>query len=77
MTIFMAFDGGWLGISIALLIIGLVCGFFIARKLMQNELKKHPPIDEAQIRAMFMAMGRKPSEAQIKSVMKSMQQDQK
>ena len=41
----------------------------------KREIEKHPPIDEKAIRAMFMAMGRKPSEAQIRSVMKSMKQN--
>ena len=54
------------------LVVGLVVGFFVSRKLFQRELKKNPPINEKMIRAMFMSMGRKPSEAQIKQVMKSM-----
>ena len=58
------------------LIIGLVIGFFVAKNLMQKELKKNPPINEKMIRAMFLQMGRKPSEAQIKQVMKSMNQQQ-
>ncbi|MEG1299928.1 MAG: YneF family protein, partial [Erysipelotrichaceae bacterium] len=32
----------------------------------------NPPINEKMIRAMFLQMGRKPSEAQIKQIMKSM-----
>ena len=54
------------------LVVGLVVGFFVSRKLFQRELKKNPPIIEKMIRAMFMSMGRKPREAQIKQVMKSM-----
>lgn len=54
------------------LVVGLVVGFIVSRKLFQRELKKNPPINEKMIRAMFMSMGRKPSEAQIKQVMKSM-----
>ncbi len=56
------------------LIVGLVVGFFVARKLLTKQLQKNPPINEKMIRAMFMQMGRKPSEAQIKAVMKSMNQ---
>ena len=37
-----------------------------------NQLKNNPPINEKMIRAMFMQMGRKPSESQIKQVMNSM-----
>lgn len=65
-------DAGWFGLVIGALVLGAVAGFFGARKLIKREMEKHPPIDEKTIRAMFMAMGRKPSEAQIRSVMKSM-----
>ena len=54
------------------IIIGLVIGFFVSRKLFTTQLKKNPPINEKMIRAMFMQMGRKPSESQIKQVMNSM-----
>ncbi len=53
-------------------IIGGVIGFFAARKYFQNQLKKNPPVNEKMIRAMFMSMGRKPSESQIRQVMNSM-----
>ena len=48
--------------------------FFLTRKYFEKQLKENPPITEKMIRAMFMQMGRKPSEAQIRQVMKSMQQ---
>ncbi len=54
------------------LLVGGVLGFIIARKLIKKELEKNPPINENMIRAMFMQMGRKPSEAQIRAVMNSM-----
>ena len=54
------------------LIIGAAAGFFGARALIKREMKKNPPINEKMIRAMFAQMGRKPSEAQIRSVMNSM-----
>ena len=54
------------------LIVGGLAGFFIARHLMQKQIKENPPVNEKMIRAMFMQMGRKPSEAQIKAVMNSM-----
>lgn len=68
----MTFDGGWFGIAIACLVVGLVAGFFIARTLFKKQIEKNPPINENMIRAMFMQMGRKPSEAQIRQVMNSM-----
>ena len=69
----MEWNPGWFGIVLAALIIGLVIGFFGARAFIKREMKKNPPINEKMIRAMFMSMGRKPSEAQIRAVMKNMQ----
>lgn len=54
------------------LVLGAVVGFFVSRKLFSNQLKKNPPINEKMIRAMFLQMGRKPSETQIRQVMNSM-----
>ena len=56
------------------LIIGGGLGFFFTRRYMEKKIKENPPINEKMIRAMFMQMGRKPSEAQIRSIMKSMGQ---
>ena len=53
-------------------VIGLVAGFFLARNYFKKQIEKNPPINERMIRAMFMQIGRKPSEAQIKAVMNSM-----
>lgn len=54
------------------LILGLVAGFFAARYYFKRQLRKNPPINEQMIRAMYMQMGRKPSEAQIKKIMRDM-----
>ena len=54
------------------IVIGGVAGFFIAKRVFQTQLKKNPPINEKMIRAMFLQMGRKPSETQIKQVMNQM-----
>ncbi|RHM63666.1 MULTISPECIES: YneF family protein [Coprobacillaceae] len=51
------------------LIIGLVAGFFAARYFFKKQMQKNPPINEKMIRAMYMEMGRKPSEAQIRKIM--------
>jgi uncharacterized protein YneF (UPF0154 family) len=51
---------------------GGVAGFFGARWYFQKELKKNPPINEKMIRAMFLSMGRKPSEAQVRAVINQM-----
>lgn len=61
---------------VGFIIIGLIAGFFLARWYFKEQLKKNPPINENMIRAMFMQMGRKPSEAQIKAVMNSMKRNQ-
>ena len=50
-----------------------MAGFFVSRFIIKRELQKNPPINEKMIRAMFLSMGRKPSEAQIRQVMRSMQ----
>lgn len=53
------------------LIVGGFLGFYFTKKKFEKELKENPPINEKMIRAMFLQMGRKPSEAQIKQIMKS------
>jgi len=62
---------------ILVLIVGLVAGFFGARYFFKRELQKNPPINEKMIRAMFMQMGRKPSEAQIRAVMNNVNSQNK
>ena len=52
-------------------IIGIIIGFFVARYMFKKQLRKNPPINEKMIRAMYMEMGRKPSEARIKKIMSS------
>lgn len=54
------------------LVIGGGLGFYFTKKKFEKELKENPPINEKMIRAMFLQMGRKPSEAQIKQIMRSM-----
>ena len=68
--------GGLIGIIIGCIIVGLIAGFFLSRWFFKRELQKNPPINENMIRAMFMQMGRKPSEAQIRAVMNSMKRNQ-
>lgn len=54
------------------ILVGAVIGFFVAKKVMTNYLKKNPPINEEMIKALMMQMGRKPSQKQINQMMKSM-----
>ncbi len=56
------------------LIIGGGLGYYFTRKQFEKQLKENPPVSEKMIRAMFLQMGRKPSEAQIRQIMKSMGQ---
>lgn len=69
------FDGGWFGLVIGALVLGAVAGFLIARYVFKKQLQDNPPINENMIRAMFRSMGRKPSEAQIRAVMKQMESE--
>ncbi|MGZ9413842.1 YneF family protein [Mycoplasma sp. Z386] len=68
--------GGWIGIVIAvaviLFIVGGIIGVLVSKKMFEKQIKENPPITEKMIRAMFLQMGRKASETQIKAVMRSM-----
>lgn len=52
-------------------LVGAVIAFFLTRRNFEKQMKENPPINEKMIRAMFLQMGRKPSEAQIRQIMKS------
>ncbi len=73
--------GGWIGLCIGLSIVCLLAGaalaFFLTKRMFEKQIKENPPITEKMIRAMFLQMGRKPSEAQIKAIMRSMQKAKK
>ncbi|OQC10160.1 MAG: hypothetical protein BWX74_00734 [Tenericutes bacterium ADurb.Bin087] len=66
--------GAIIGIAIFALLLGGFLGYFISRKVFEKELKKNPPITEKQIRTMLTMMGRKPSEKQVREIMRGMQQ---
>ena len=55
-------------------VVGGIVAFFLTKRAFEKQLKENPPINEKMIRAMYMQMGRKPSEAQIRQIMKSMGQ---
>lgn len=59
------------------LVIGAVVGFFGARYFFKKQLQKNPPINEKMIRVMYQQMGRKPSEAQIRNIMNSINKQNK
>lgn len=64
----------WLPIVVGIisLLVGAAVSFWITKKMFEKQLRENPPVNEKMIRAMFLSMGRKPSEAQIKNVMRSM-----
>lgn len=59
-------------IAFIALAVGVVAGFFLARKYMEDYLKKNPPINEDMLRSMMMSMGQKPSEKKIRQLMQQM-----
>jgi len=54
-------------------VVAAIVTFFVTKKYFEKQLKENPPINEKMIRAMFMQMGRKPSEAQIRQVINNLQ----
>lgn len=64
----------WLFIVLLLVcvFVGAIASFIVTRILFQRQLEKNPPVNRNMIRAMFMQMGRKPSEADINKVMATM-----
>lgn len=63
-------------IGVASALIGGLVGFIVTKKIFEKQLQKNPPINENMIRAMYLQMGRKPTESQIKSVMQAMKRQQ-
>ena len=57
---------------VAGLVPGLIIGFFIAKVIIEKQLKKNPPINEQMIKVMMSQMGRTPSQKQVNQIMKSM-----
>lgn len=69
-------DNLWSSILYALVgaLIGAVITFFLTKRKFEKNLKENPPINEKMIRAMYLQMGRKPSEAQVRQIMKTLNQ---
>ena len=59
------------------IIVGVVIGYFVSRKLFSSQLEKNPPITKDMIKAMYRSMGRTPSEAQLNATMKAMENARK
>ena len=69
--------GGWIGVIVAALVLGLVVGFFLARWFFKRQLEKNPPINEAMVRALYQSVGRKPSEADIQRTINAVKRQQR
>lgn len=54
------------------LIVGLVSGFLIAKKMFTKQLKENPPINEEMIKTLMKGMGRTPNQKQVNQLMKQM-----
>ena len=63
-----------IGFTLIGLLIGGGLGFFFTKRYFEKQLKENPPINEKMVRAMFMQMGRKPIEEQIRQIKRSMNQ---
>ena len=64
--------GGLIGIIVACIVGGAITGFFGARWFFKRQLEKNPPINEKMVRVMLTQMGRKPSEKQVREIMRQM-----
>lgn len=53
-------------------VVGAIIAYILTRRRVQKELDENPPVTPEMIRAMYMQMGRKPSEAQINQVINAM-----
>ncbi|RAV69497.1 YneF family protein [Aerococcus loyolae] len=67
----------WIIIIIITLIIGMILGFFIARRYMMNYFQDNPPISADMIRTMMAQMGQKPSEKRAQQIINSMKKTKK
>ncbi|MBR0461459.1 MAG: YneF family protein [Erysipelotrichaceae bacterium] len=56
------------------ILVGGAAGFLITRHVYEKQLRENPPINAKMIRSLYAQMGRKPSEAQVRAIMKSMGQ---
>ena len=61
-----------ISLVILALLIGLVGGFFGARRYMENYLRNNPPISEEMLRTMMLQIGQKPSSRKLHQMMQTM-----
>ena len=58
------------------LLLGVVGGFYLARRNFMNYMEKNPQINEEMVMSMMSQMGQKPSRKKINQVMSKMQKAQ-
>lgn len=63
-------------VGIVCLLLGVVGGFFLARRNFMNYMEKNPQINEEMVMSMMSQMGQKPSRKKINQVMSNMQKAQ-
>jgi uncharacterized protein YneF (UPF0154 family) len=59
------------------IVVGVVIGYFVTRKLFKAELEKNPPITESMIKAMYRSMGVTPAQSKVNQTMKAIKDAQK
>lgn len=64
-------------VGVICLLIGVVGGFYLARRNFMNYMEKNPQINEDMVMSMMSQMGQKPSRKKINQVMSNMQKAQK
>lgn len=68
---------GTIMLMILALLVGLLIGFFAARRYMENYLRNNPPISEDMLRTMMLQMGQKPSDRKLHMMMQTMKNQAK
>jgi uncharacterized protein YneF (UPF0154 family) len=64
-------------IAIVGILVGMLGGFFIARRTFTNQIKDNPVLNEDSLRMMMAQMGQKPSEVKIQQMLRQMKASQK
>ena len=62
----------FVAILLGCILAGAIAGFYVTRYIFKRQLEKNPPVNRNMIRAMYMQMGRKPSEKDITRVLETM-----
>lgn len=63
-------------VALVCLAIGLVAGFFLARRSFMSYMEKNPQLNEDVLKNMMSQMGQKPSKKKMNQMMNNMQKAQ-